>query len=49
MRVAMTSFPKVTAILRGYDLEKTDFLLELLAESPFKSVEIALNTVGYHP
>ncbi|MBS7527605.1 bifunctional 4-hydroxy-2-oxoglutarate aldolase/2-dehydro-3-deoxy-phosphogluconate aldolase [Fusibacter paucivorans] len=44
MRVAVTSFPKVTAILRGYDLEKTDLLLELLAESSFKSVEIALNT-----
>ena len=44
MRFAVTSFPKVTAILRGYDLEKTEWLLELLSDSPFKAVEIALNT-----
>jgi 2-dehydro-3-deoxyphosphogluconate aldolase/(4S)-4-hydroxy-2-oxoglutarate aldolase len=44
MRVSVASFPKVTAILRGYDLEKTELILKLLAESPFKAVEIALNT-----
>jgi len=37
-------FPKITVILRGYTYEQVRTVVEVLAESPVNSVEIALNT-----
>ena len=44
MKTNLDQFPCITSILRGFTLQETDRILEVLCESKIRSVEIAYNT-----
>lgn len=44
MKITLEQFPRVTGILRGFTLEETDRILQVMCKSSIRSVEIAYNT-----